>query len=87
MHKEKEKEKLEKIIKYRLSYSGMKETDILYKRLILDKLKYLNENELKLLSNLFTEVSDVRIFNMLTSKEALIKKYENLIKKILNGSN
>jgi len=85
MHKE--KEKLEKIIKYRLSYSGMKETDILYKRLILDKLKYLNENELKLLSNLFTEVSDVRIFNMLTSKEALIKKYENLIKKILNGSN
>ena len=83
MHKE--REKLEKIIKYRLSYSGMKETDILYKRLILDKLKYLNENELKLLSNLFTEVSDVRIFNMLTSKEALIQKYENLIKKILNG--
>ena len=83
MHKE--KKKLEKIIKYRLSYSGMKETDILYKRLILDKLKYLNENELKLLSNLFIEVSDVRIFNMLTSKEALIQKYENLIKKILNG--
>jgi succinate dehydrogenase flavin-adding protein (antitoxin of CptAB toxin-antitoxin module) len=83
MHKE--KEKLEKIIKYRLSYSGMKETDILYKKLILDKLKYLNENELKLLSNLFIEVSDVRIFNMLTSKEALIQKYENLIKKILNG--
>jgi len=83
MHKE--KEKLEKIIKYRLSYSGMKETDILYKKLILDKLKYLNENELKLLSNLFIEVSDVRIFNMLTNKEALIQKYENLIKKILNG--
>tara|TARA_B110000116_G_scaffold265588_1_gene275005 strand:+ start:1517 stop:1768 length:252 start_codon:yes stop_codon:yes gene_type:complete len=83
MHKE--KKELEKIIKYRLSYSGMKETDILYKKLILDKLKYLNENELKLLSNLFIEVSDVRIFNMLTSKEALIQKYENLIKKILNG--
>jgi len=83
MHKK--KEKLEKIIKYRLSYSGMKETDILYKKLILDKLKYLNENELKLLSNLFIEVSDVRIFNMLTNKEALIQKYENLIKKILNG--
>ena len=83
MHKE--REKLEKIIKYRLSYSGMKETDILYKKLILDKLKYLNENELKLLSNLFIEVSDVRIFNMLTSKETLIEKYENLIKKILNG--
>ena len=65
----------------------MKETDILYKRLIFDKLKYLNKNELKLLSNLFTEVSDIRIFNMLTNKEALIKKYENLIKKILNGSN
>ena len=28
---------IEKILKYRLSYSGTKETDILYKKLILGK--------------------------------------------------
>ena len=44
----KEKDSLKKIIKYRLSYSGMKETDIIYQRLILDKLRYLDIDELKL---------------------------------------
>jgi len=60
---QKEKEKLEKVIKYRMAYSGMKETDILYKKLIINKLKYLNTNELKLLCNLFIEVSDASISN------------------------
>ena len=78
----KEKEKLQKIIKYRIKYSGMKETDILYERLILNKLNNLNENDLKLLSNLFSEIPDVTIFNMLTNKQKIISKYENLIKKI-----
>ena len=76
-------DKLKKIIKYRMIYSGMKETDILYEKLILKKLKYLDLNELKLLSNLFIEVSDVTIFNMLTNKEPLSLKYKTLIKKIL----
>ena len=62
----------------------MKETDILYKKLILDKIKYFNENDLILLSNLFNEVSDAKIFNMLTKKEPSIEKYKNLIKNILN---
>lgn len=78
-----EKDKLKKIIIYRLSYSGMKETDILYKRLILNKINHLNINELKLLSNLFNEVPDINIFNMLTKKQLIIKKYQNLINKIL----
>jgi succinate dehydrogenase flavin-adding protein (antitoxin of CptAB toxin-antitoxin module) len=80
---QKEKEKLKKIIKYRIKYSGIKETDILYERLILNKLKNLNTNDLKLLSNLFTEIPDVSIFNMLTNKKKLMSKYENLIKKII----
>ena len=47
----KEKNILKKIIKYRLSYSGMKETDIIYQKLILNKLEFFNEDELKLLSD------------------------------------
>ena len=79
----KENNILKKIIKYRLSYSGMKETDIIYKKLILNKLEILNTDELKLLSILFNEISDANIFNMLTGKVHL-PKFKNLINKIIN---
>ena len=75
---------LKKIIIYRLSYSGMKETDILYKKTILDKLDLLDTDELQLLSTLFNEISDSDIFNMLTKKIPILNKYNNLINKILN---
>lgn len=76
--------KLKKIIKYRLSYSGMKETDIIYKRLILDKLDNLSKKELETLSILFNEVADIEIFNFLTKKSEVPLKYKYLIKKIIN---
>ena len=78
------KNNLKKMIKYRLSYSGTKETDILYQEIILNKLEYFNNKELILLSNLFNEISDVDIFNMLTRKSKKIKKYEKIIDKIIN---
>ena len=80
----KEKNILKKIIKYRLSYSGMKETDIIYQKLILNKLEFLNEDELKLLSELFNEISDFDIFNILTKKIPSSRKFKNLIYKILD---
>ena len=79
-----EKVKLKKIIKYRLSYSGTKETDILYKRMILDKIEIFNNQELLLLSNLFNEISDTNIFDILTNKIEKPKKYRQLITKIIN---
>ena len=79
-----EKNILKKIIKYRLLYSGMKETDIIYQKLILNKLEFLNEDELKLLSDLFNEVSDANIFNILINKIPSSKKFKNLIDKILD---
>ena len=80
----KEKNILKKTIKYRISYSGMKESDIIYKKLILNRLESLNIHELKLLSDLFNEISDFDIFNMLTNKIDKLKKFENLINKILD---
>ena len=79
-----EKSLLRKLIKYRISYSGMKETDIVYQRLIAKKLDNLNLNELKLLSVLFTEISDSDIFNMLTNQIPKKEKFKDLINKILN---
>ena len=78
----KEKNNLKKVIKYRLSYSGMKETDIIYQKLILNKLEFLQKNELNLLSTLFNEISDAEIFNMLTNKVPRLKKFKKLIDKI-----
>jgi succinate dehydrogenase flavin-adding protein (antitoxin of CptAB toxin-antitoxin module) len=80
----KEKINLKKIIKYRISYSGMKETDIIYQKLIINKLDLLNQDELKLLSELFNEISDADIFSMLTNKIIKVEKFNNLIIKILD---
>ena len=74
---------LEKTLKYRLSYSGTKETDILYKKLILDKLKSFKNEELNLIISLFNEHSDEEIFRFLTSNNNPPTKFKSLISKIL----
>ena len=75
---------LKKIIRYRLSYSGMKETDILYHKMISNKLDILSKEELLLLSNLFKDISDIEIFKILTNKLKKPSKYKDLINKIIN---
>ena len=75
---------LKKQIIYRFSYSGTKETDILYKKLILDKMNTYKNNELKLLSSLILNYSDPDLFLILTNKMKTDIKYNKLIKKILN---
>ena len=75
---------LKKIIRYRSLYSGTKETDIIYKRIIIDKLDNLNREELLLLSSLFNEISDNVIFNLLTKKSKPSIKYQDLINKLIN---
>jgi succinate dehydrogenase flavin-adding protein (antitoxin of CptAB toxin-antitoxin module) len=76
--------KLKKIIRYRLAYSGTKETDILYKKMILDKIEIFNNQELLLLSNLFNEISDTDIFDILTNKLERPYKYQDLMSKIID---
>jgi len=78
------KNELKKMIRYRLIYSGTKETDILYQKIILKKLDTFNKKELLLLSNLFNEISDISIFNILTNKLKKPVKYKDLFNKIIN---
>jgi succinate dehydrogenase flavin-adding protein (antitoxin of CptAB toxin-antitoxin module) len=78
------KDNLKKIIKYRLSYSGTKETDILYKKMILDKIEIFNNEELLLLSDIFKEISDTDLYDLLTNKLETPTKYQGLIAKITN---
>ena len=74
--------KLKKRIIYRCSYTGTKETDLLYQKLIVNKIGELNLDELHQLSNLFNEVSDTDIFLMLTNQINYQDKYNNLFKKL-----
>ena len=74
--------KIKKKIIYQCSYTGMKETDLLYQQLIVNKIDTLSLDELYQLSTLFNEVSDAEIFLILTNKINSNKKFNNLFKKL-----
>ena len=73
---------LKKIIKYRSSYSGTKETDIMYERYFIRNLEKFNENELNLLISVFDYYSDNLIFQILTKKIKPDNKFKSLFDKI-----
>ena len=73
---------LKKIIKYRSTYSGTKETDILYKKYFINNLNNLDKNELNLLKLLFDIYSDDEIYNILTKKVKVNLKFKKLFDKI-----
>ena len=75
---------LKKIIKYRSTYSGTKETDILYKKYFINNLNNLDQNELNLLKSLFDVYSDDEIYGFLTNRTEVTSKFKNLFDKISN---
>ena len=75
---------LKKKIIYRCYYTGTKETDLLYKQVILKRIHRFNNTELQNLLNLFETFSDSEIFLILTGKKSPHKKYESLFNKLLN---
>ena len=73
---------LKKIIKYRSSYSGTKETDIMYERYFIRNLEKFNKNELNLLISVFEYYSDDLIFQILTKKIKPDNKFKSLFDRI-----
>ena len=73
---------LKKIIKYRSSYSGTKETDIMYERYFIRNLEKFNKNELNLLISVFDYYSDDLIFQILTKKIKPDNKFKRLFDRI-----
>ena len=69
---------LKKTIKYRVSYSGTKETDILYKRYFINQLEKFSEKDLEDIKSLFNQFSDNEIYDFITSKSAKISINEFL---------
>ena len=75
---------LKKTIKYRVSYSGTKETDILYKRYFINQLDKFSEKDLEKIKSLFNQFSDNEIYDILTSKVAIPLEFKGIFNKILN---
>ena len=75
---------LKKTIKYRVSYSGTKETDILYQRYFINQLDKFTEKDLEDIKSIFNQFSDNEIYDFLTSKVALPLEFKEIFNKILN---
>ncbi len=75
---------LKKTIKYRVSYSGTKETDILYKRYFINQLDKFTEKDLEDIKSIFNQFSDNEIYDFITSKVAIPLEFMEIFNKILN---
>ena len=75
---------LKKTIKYRVSYSGTKETDVLYKRYFINQLDKFTEKDLEDIKSIFNQFSDNEIYDFLTSKVAIPLEFKDIFNKILN---
>ena len=73
---------LKKQIIYKCLYSGTKETDILYKKFILNKINNFDIKELNLILDLLKEYSDLDNYFFFNHKKSPKKKYKNLFEKI-----
>ena len=69
---------LKKTIKYRVSYSGTKETDILYKRYFINQLDKFSEKDLEDIKSIFNQYSDNEIYDFLTSKVVIPLKFKEI---------
>ena len=74
---------LKKQILYRSSYTGTKETDLLYKKFIANKINNFTHHELVQLSSLFNEISDADILLILTKKIKPHPNYKYLFNKLM----
>ena len=76
---------LKKQIIYRCSHTGTKETDLYYKKKILNKLDNFTFSELLQISNIFKNLSDPEIYNILSGKIDSPSEYRGIFKKIINA--
>jgi len=69
---------------YRCLYTGTKETDLLFKKYFLDNIDSFSKKDLKLIKELFDELSENEIFNILTKKSIPKNKFKKIFDLIIN---
>tara|TARA_Y100000590_G_C15642522_1_gene985558 strand:- start:448 stop:702 length:255 start_codon:yes stop_codon:yes gene_type:complete len=75
---------LKKQVIYRCSYTGTKETDLIFKKFFLKKMNYFSKTELIEIIEIFTNYSDVEILSYLLGESKAPIKIKNIIKKLQN---
>lgn len=73
---------LKKIIIYRITHTGTKESDLLFNKIIVNNIEKLNLNELQDLKNLFDNHSDQEIFFMIINNQYLDFRIKKLFSKL-----
>ena len=76
---------LKKQVIYRCSYTGIKETDLLYKKIFLKKIDNFTYTDLSQILNIFRNFSDPEMFVILTGKKNPPIKLKKLFKKLMNA--
>ena len=76
---------LKKQVIYRCSYTGIKETDLLYRKILLKKIDDFTYTDLNQILNLFKNFSDPEIYTILTGKKNPPIKLKKLFKKLMNA--
>ena len=75
-------ENLKKLIIYRSSHTGTKETDLLFNKIIIANIGKLNFTDLSDLKHLFDDYSDQEIFLMITKTKFSDNKYKKIFDKL-----
>ena len=76
---------LKKQVIYRCSYTGIKETDLLYKKIFLKKIDNFTYTDLSQILNIFKNFSDPELFVILTGKKNPPIKLKKLFIKLMNA--
>ena len=76
---------LKKQVIYRCSYTGIKETDLLYKKIFLKKIDNFTYTDLSQILNIFKNFSDPELFVILTGKKNPPIKLKKIFKKLMNA--
>ena len=76
---------LKKQVIYRCSYTGIKETDLLYKKIFLKKIDNFTYTDLSQILNIFKNFSDPELFVILTGKKNPPIKLKKLFIKLINA--
>ncbi|PPR44318.1 MAG: hypothetical protein CFH16_00382 [Alphaproteobacteria bacterium MarineAlpha5_Bin6] len=74
--------KFRKIIIYRSTHTGTKESDLLFNKIIVENIEKLDFNELKELQSLFDHFSDSEIFSMIINNKYIESRIEKIFKKL-----
>ena len=75
---------IRKKIIYRCSYSGTKDTDLLYKKIFLEKLDNFTYSDLNQILDMFQNLSDPEIFTILINKKKPPTKFRKIFNKLIN---